>query len=104
MQSIRCGSHRVTEQIRRFSGASTVIGVEGACLVNMIFMKAKSTVVNIQPAKDDFGLHSRCGYSFFWQIAQLVGLQYYAFLLPKSGWADPVNVPMKRFTSFLEGI
>lgn len=101
IRSILCGKLTVSEQIKAFSGATVIIGVEGACLTNTMFMRSNSIVINLQPAKDDYGLHSRCGFSYFWQLAQLLSLQYYAFLLPEYGWLDAISVPIERFAVFL---
>jgi hypothetical protein len=122
VRTIKCGMMSVSEQIKLFSSAQVVIGAEvgralylfrfasvftillalqGACLTNIIYMQPGRVVVNLQPAMDPFGLLSRCGLSYFWQLAETCALQYHALLLPDFSWLDPMEVPLKALSGLL---
>jgi capsular polysaccharide biosynthesis protein len=102
VQSIQC-TRPLLEQIHLFNNAQLVIGVEGACLTNVMFMKPRTSVlVNIVPAKGSFAPYeSECGLSFFWHLAEVLEVEYHAFLVRESSWSDPVTVPIGRFKKFL---
>ena len=78
--------------------------LQGACLANIVFMRDGASVVNLQPAKDPFGLLSRCGLSYFWELAEASQLRYYALLLPEFGWLDSLDVPLDALVAVLEGV
>jgi hypothetical protein len=87
----------VEVQVRMFRRASLVLGVEGAGLINSLWLARDATVVNLHPLGDKFSTYeSHCGQSYYWHIAgalnlrvgpgspgELEGLNiaYYAFLL-----------------------
>eukprot|EP00746_Dinoflagellata_sp_MGD_P085845 gnl/MRDRNA2_/MRDRNA2_339666_c0_seq1.p1 gnl/MRDRNA2_/MRDRNA2_339666_c0~~gnl/MRDRNA2_/MRDRNA2_339666_c0_seq1.p1 ORF type:complete len:523 (-),score=102.86 gnl/MRDRNA2_/MRDRNA2_339666_c0_seq1:181-1749(-) len=74
--------HSVASQAAHFEAADVVIGVIGAGLTNLIYMRAGSHVVALHPAHPttSFSVYSsRCGQSYFWHMSVQLGLHYYAF-------------------------
>jgi hypothetical protein len=83
---------------------SPACGIKGACLTNIIYMQSRRVVINLQPAMDPFGLLSRCGLSYFWQLAETCALEYHALLLPNFSWLDPMEIPIKPLSVLLQRI
>ena len=54
--------------------------------------------VSITPsrARDD------CGETCYWHISAAMGVRFWSFLLPETGWEDEeVSVPMERWKAFV---
>ena len=97
VRSFACERHSVRDQLAAFSDAALVVGAEGACFANMMFIqRARAAVVNIVPAAEyDFGpFPSTCGMTYAWHLAAaLPNIEYAAFLLPAFTWAETLTVP-----------
>jgi hypothetical protein len=104
IMNVRCSDFRVAEQIALFHAAEAVIGAEGACLANVLYMKQGALLVNIVPAAASYGgIQTECGFSLYWQIANLAGVRYWAFLLREYS-QELMELPIKRFKTFLQSL
>ncbi|CAE7348102.1 unnamed protein product [Symbiodinium sp. CCMP2456] len=75
--------HPVAAQAASFAAAAVVIAAVGAALANVVWMSEGSMVVALHPAHPDtsFSVYSsRCGQSYFWHMAEQLGLEYRGFL------------------------
>ena len=101
--NVRCSDLSVKDQVALFHDADGVVGAEGACLANVLYMRAGATVVNILPAAASYGgIETLCGFSLYWQIANLSGARYWAFLLREYA-QETMRVPINRLRAFLAG-
>ena len=104
VRSFACERHSVRDQLAAFADAALVVGAEGACLANIMFIqRPRAAVVNIVPAaKYDFGpFPSSCGMTYAWHLAAaLPNIEYTAFLLPEFTWADTLIVPSGAVAAF----
>ena len=104
VMNMKCSDFLVAEQIALFHAAEAVIGAEGACLANVLYMKKDATVVNIVPAAASYGgIQTECGFSLYWQIANLVGVRYSAFLLREYA-QELMKLPIDRLRIFLRSL
>ena len=87
-----------SEQAAVFASASLVVGVEGSGLANVVFMKEGSVAVSITPSR----ARGDCGETCYWHISAAMGVRFWSFLLPETGWEDEeVSVPMERWKAFV---
>lgn len=71
-----CGDNTMQGQIQFFSEADIVIGLDGACFGNALWMKPGSVIVTIIPSKRNYipiMPVKDCGYTYAWKILTLSG-------------------------------
>ncbi|CAE7339783.1 unnamed protein product, partial [Symbiodinium microadriaticum] len=96
--------HPVAAQAASFAAAAVVIAAVGAALANVVWMSEGSMVVALHPAHPDtsFSVYSsRCGQSYFWHMAEQLGLEYRGFLCADMTVSEGGTVDVEDFASFL---
>ncbi|CAE8637220.1 unnamed protein product [Polarella glacialis] len=102
--SFRAEEHSVASQAAHFEAADVVIGAIGAGLANLIFMRPGALLVALHPAHPEasFSVYSsRCGQSYFWHMAQQLGLGFRALLCPDMTVFEGGRVDVDDFSKFL---
>jgi len=106
VQPFVCEEATFTEQIQAFHGARRVLGVDGACLANALWMASGGHLFVVAPVKkpDYSPGHpvGRCGTTIAWQVADAVGLVVGTLLLPQHGFVDSeILIPLDSLRELL---
>ncbi|KAL1500546.1 hypothetical protein AB1Y20_013201 [Prymnesium parvum] len=92
----------LAEQVRWISKASVLIGVHGAGLTNAILLSPDAALLELIPGAyhipndidTDEPLLSQCGFTMFWYLAAVSGIQYHSFVLHDVSWEDAFSMPL----------
>ncbi|CAE8707012.1 unnamed protein product, partial [Polarella glacialis] len=83
VKMIRCEEWSARDQIRFFHSSRLVVGVEGACLANALWMEPGSAIIELglgeSPPHEVLPKHE-CGTTYAALVASAVGLRYYSLL------------------------
>jgi len=96
VKSYVCGHHSFTEQMAAFAEAEAVMGVDGSCLENILWMPPESVAITVIPSKTNYipiMPVKECGYTYAWKMADTINASTFALLVPEFGMFDDVHVP-----------
>eukprot|EP00933_Yihiella_yeosuensis_P026041 TRINITY_DN20216_c1_g1_i1.p1 TRINITY_DN20216_c1_g1~~TRINITY_DN20216_c1_g1_i1.p1 ORF type:complete len:597 (-),score=93.45 TRINITY_DN20216_c1_g1_i1:72-1862(-) len=102
----RCEEWSIGDQIREFRSSQLVIGVEGACLANALWMNPGSGIIEIglgESPPHDVLPKDHCGTTYATLIASAAGIHYFSLLvLEQSFEAKLIHPPLNEFEQIVK--
>eukprot|EP00927_Polykrikos_kofoidii_P055883 TRINITY_DN50067_c0_g1_i1.p1 TRINITY_DN50067_c0_g1~~TRINITY_DN50067_c0_g1_i1.p1 ORF type:complete len:1031 (+),score=104.51 TRINITY_DN50067_c0_g1_i1:121-3213(+) len=103
-----CGDRTFHGQLTDFAETEIVVGIDGACFGNALWMPVGGVLVTIIPAKRNYipiMPATECGYTYAWKFADVANLSTVAILLPDADANDKsILVPLALLRDTLRSV